>query len=766
MNFEDILAHFHNVSRNGGQCRANCPACGDTKQHLYIKQEDGKILFDCKKGCAFTDIIRAVGLTEPDCFPEKEVKGRWTLLREHIYTDEKGANIAKKQIYDKGDGKTAVWYRLERGQYIKGLNGTKLPLYHLHKLVSSASDTVVIVEGEKDVETAEKMGFTATTSPNGAGAKWRDEYCPFFTGKNVCIVMDNDEAGEGYGYGAAAKIRKYANAVKLIRSADIYPSLKPKGDISDIAAEIGIEETKRLLTEAVGRTNSYVPPAPQTAEKVNRELENAAPVNELIAERLAKLRPHERFSCNDKGNGQLFAEVFKDVCRYNVTAKEWYVYRDGYWQADTGGMIAMRYAKELHTALVHYGSNITDESRQKVYLENVAKLAQRRYRETMLKDAQDGYFVKSEDFDRNEWLFNCINGTYDLRQGFFRKHNPKDLISKISNVVYDENARSDTFGKFIGTVMCGSTAKIRYLQKAFGYSLTGDTSQECFFILYGATSRNGKGTLMETMSYMMGNERGYAMAAAPETFAGKQNKDSRQASGDIARLKGVRFLNSSEPSKKMVFDAALLKTLTGRDTITARHLHEREFQFVPSFKLFINTNYLPHVNDDTLFASDRVNVITFDRHFGDDERDPELKEKLKSQENISGLFNWCLEGLRLYKAEGLKRPEEIAAATAEYQNSSDRQAMFINECLISSEGSVCKSSDVFNIYRSWCQANGYYPENKSNFMAGFRNKNLLHDTGRINGNTYHNVILGYTIDPDYYADPNSESEQQWEDIPL
>ena len=86
----------------------------------------------------------------------------------------------------------------------------------------------------------------------------------------------------------------------------------------------------------------------------------------------------------------------------------------------------------------------------------------------------------------------------------------------------------------------------------------------------------------------------------------------------------------------MVFDAALLKTLTGRDTITARHLHEREFQFVPSFKLFINTNYLPHVNDDTLFASDRVNVITFDKHFGDDERDPELKEKLKAQENISG----------------------------------------------------------------------------------------------------------------------------------
>lgn len=764
MNFEDILSHFRSVSGNGGQYRADCPACGDTKQHLYIKQEGGKVLFDCKKGCTFSDIIHAAGLSESDCFPEKEQKSKWTLLREHIYTDEKGASIAKKQIYNTGNGKTAVWYRLERGQYVKGLNGIKLPLYHLHKLVASASGTVVIVEGEKDVETVERMGFTATTSPNGAGAKWREEYCPYFSGKNVCIIMDNDEAGEGYGHGAAAKVRKYAKAVKLIRSADIYPSVQPKGDISDIAAAVGMAEAKRLLTEAVGKTDEFVPALPQTVEKINQELENELPVNQMIADRLIKLRPHEKFSCNDKGNGLLFAEVFKDVCRYNVTAKEWYVYQNGYWQADTGGMIVMRYAKELHTALVHYGVNITDEIRQKIYLENVAKLAQRRFRETMLKDAQDGYFVKSEDFDRNDWLFNCLNGTYDLRSGYFRPHNPKDLISKMSNVVYDENAGSAEFEKFISTIMCGDTSKIRYLQKAFGYSLTGDTSQECFFILYGATSRNGKGTLMETLSYMMGNERGYAMAAVPETFAGKQNKDSRQASGDIARLKGVRFLNSSEPSKRMVFDAALLKTLTGRDTITARHLHEREFQFVPSFKLFINTNYLPHVNDDTLFASDRVNVITFDKHFGDDERDPELKEKLKTQDNISGLFNWCLEGLKLYKAEGLKRPEEVASATAEYQNSSDRLALFIGECLIAEPMTNCKVSDLFGIYREWCQANGYYAENKTNFMAGLRSKNMLHDSGTVNGVTYHNVIWGYKIDPDCYS--SSEPEQQWDEVPL
>lgn len=96
--------------------------------------------------------------------------------------------------------------------------------------------------------------------------------------------------------------------------------------------------------------------------------------------------------------------------------------------------------------------------------------------------------------------------------------------------------------------------------------------------------------------------------------------------------------------------------------------------------------------------SDRVNVVTFDRHFGDDERDLGLKDRLKSQENISGLFNWCLEGLRLYKSEGLKPPNAVIVATSEYKNSSDRLAMFIGECLIAKPMQNCKVSDAFCIY--------------------------------------------------------------------
>jgi putative DNA primase/helicase len=208
----------------------------------------------------------------------------------------------------------------------------------------------------------------------------------------------------------------------------------------------------------------------------------------------------------------------------------------------------------------------------------------------MVKDARDKYCISNEDLDKDSDLLNLQNGTLNLKTFEFREHRAEDLLSKIANVSYNPAARSELWQHFINEVMQGDEEKIKYLQKAIGYGITADTSLETCFILYGATTRNGKSTLVETIMHMLGGSSGYAMQMKPESLAQKQNNDSRQANGDIARLAGARFLNVSEPPKKMIFDAALLKTLLGRDSIVARHLHEREFEFDPMFKLFMNTN--------------------------------------------------------------------------------------------------------------------------------------------------------------------------------
>lgn len=138
---------------------------------------------------------------------------------------------------------------------------------------------------------------------------------------------------------------------------------------------------------------------------------------------------------------------------------------------------------------------------------------------------------------------------------------------------------------------------------------------------------------------MLSNNKGYAVTASPETIALKNNKDSKAPSEDIARLNNCRFVSMSKQPKNMLIDNALLKVLTGRGTITARHLQQRQFEFIPKFKLFINTNHLPLITDETLFVSNRIIVINFDRHFDAYQQDLNLKNVLRTQREISGIFN-------------------------------------------------------------------------------------------------------------------------------
>lgn len=471
-----------------------------------------------------------------------------------------------------------------------------------------------------------------------------------------------------------------------------------------------------------------------------------------LRERLVQMQPVTAYSWDDRGMGELFADVYRDYCRFNVTAKEWYVFDGKVWKADTGAMLVSQRAKELTNALLAYCATIEDERQKADYIKKISCYGQLRYRETMIKDARDKYFISQADLDADLDLFNCQNGTYNLRTGEFKLHNPQDLLSKVSNVIYDPEARSTRFEQFIADIMQGDTAKINYLQTILGYALTAETTLETCWILYGGTTRNGKSTLVETISYMMGNSGGYALAMLPQTLAQKQNKDTRQASGDIARLDGCRFLNASELPKRMLFDVALLKTLLGRDSITARHLFEREYEFIPHFKLFINTNFLPLIQDDTMFSSGRINVITFDRHFSPQEQDRGLKDELKTPENISGIFNWCLDGLRRYREQGAEPPEVVQAATAEYRENSDKIGNFITECLIKT-GRNTGAGAVYQRFSEWCDDNGYGTESKGNFYDELRNKGIFAASGTVCGRTVRNIVKGYELADSSYQPP-------------
>ena len=467
-------------------------------------------------------------------------------------------------------------------------------------------------------------------------------------------------------------------------------------------------------------------------------------INIRLVNKIKKFVPEKSCSHNDIGLSELFAKIYKNQIVYNASAKCWYYYNGKVWVEDTSNMITLQKMTEFSKALLAYTSQITDDGIRNSFSKCVDKLGNLGARETIVKDSRDKMFIKQTDFDKNKSLFNCQNGTLNLETFEFSQHNPNDLLSKISNVEYDPKATCPTFKKFMNEIMQNNTNKINYLKKALGYSLTCSTKEETCFILYGKTTRNGKGTLTDTISYMLGD---YAVTAMPETLSLKKWKDSTRASGDIARLNGCRFLNISEPSQQMIVDSALLKTLTGRDKITARHLHQNEFEFYPQFKLFINCNYLPIIEDNTVFTSNRVNVITFDRHFKSNEQDKELKDKLKNPNEISGIFNWCLEGLKKYRQEKLIPPLEIKQATFDYGKSNDKFNVFFNAELIESNNNVSLSS-IYDRYCKWCKENKILPLEKSKIKKRLEQMKILKNKATVKGKTTSNVIIGYELKED------------------
>ena len=459
---------------------------------------------------------------------------------------------------------------------------------------------------------------------------------------------------------------------------------------------------------------------------------------------LADLKPenNERYPWTDIGASRLFADYYKAYARYVPERKMWFCYENGIWTPDIGNLKVMEMCKSLANQLLTYALTIQDEHQRKAYIDYCRKWQLRRYRETVLKDAQSVYPISMAEFDQDPLVLNCTNGTLFLKSMDFRPHNNEDRLTKISSVKYDPEAKSERWDAFIREIMSGDEEKAKFLQKAFGYGISGDTRYECLFVLYGATTRNGKGTLCESILKVLGS---YGCTARPETISLKNNNNSSSPSEDIARLAGVRFVNISEPSRGLVLNAAQVKSMTGGDTINARFLHENSFDFSPKFKLYINTNYLPVITDMTLFSSGRVVIIPFERHFDDSEQDKSLKREFSKPKNQSAILNWLIEGYQLLKKEGLTLPDSVKAATEAYKHDSDKIALFFEDTLEESPNSEVRTSEVYARYQRWCSANGCYSENARNFKQALSAIARVERKRPRSGGGMTTLLIGYKL---------------------
>lgn len=761
MQFDEVLTHFQIQKRYGDRAQARCPCHDDKQASLTITKGRKSALIHCHAGCNFEDIIQKVGLKKQDLYFEERppgsswrayVEGREHKRIEAVYNYVSSSNGEYTFTKIRMQDKRMIYGVLCNGRFTYGLGGKHRKdlksvygdLKALNKAIAEGKP-VFIPEGEKDVDTLAKRGYTAITY--GGVNDWQSDFATLFKGAEVYILADNDEAGRKVANTILSDLKGIAKSARVIVPV---PDI-PKADISDyFAAGHSNEDFERLIHSAV---------ADITVGSHTTVKNSSVPKGTQLVRKLIELDAANKFATNDKGSAELFSTVFKNVSRYNPTQKDWMFYNGVKWIADTEGMKAKRNAKKLADAILSYAVNVSglDEKQRESYLKYASRLMNYRDRNTMVNDAKDLNFFENTELDKDDLILNLKNCVLDLSGDTPKilEHNADLLLSKCCNASYDPHATCKLWEKTINEIMEDNTEKIRYLQKILGLCLTGITAEEELYFFYGASTRNGKSTICETVLSILND---YGATISPETLAVKANKDSRTASPDIAKLAGIRLVIASEPPKKMIFDTSLVKTLTGRDRVTARFLHQNEFCFTPKFKLLINTNYLPTITDQTVFKSGRIRVVSFNKHFGEHEQNKKLKDELRKEAN--GILNWMISGLYLYRKEGLEPPAAVRDSTDEYEIDSDKIGRFISECLVKSDKNT-SAKDVYEKYSKWCSDSGLGVDGRNNFYIELKTRGLFGASGTVNGKTVRNIVRGYT-----FADEDFMTVDENEPIPF
>ena len=416
------------------------------------------------------------------------------------------------------------------------------------------------------------------------------------------------------------------------------------------------------------------------------------------------------YAHTDMGNAQLLVDMFSEQIRYCTSWGRWLSFDGRRWKAasDESVMIlAKKVALELRDRA---RSDDTDT------LEKWAKTTQSRARlEAMvsLAKSDERIIAEPEEFDIDNYLLNCSNGVLDLQTGELLPHSPKRMLMKVADVAFDPDADCPIWKKFLEKITGGNSETASYLQRAIGYSLSGLTSEQCLFYLYGRGT-NGKSTLVETISKMLGN---YSLKTKSDVIYEK--KSDGNASNDVARLFGARFVSCSEMTSHGL-NEGLIKDLTGGDRVTARFLFKEYFEFYPVLKLWMYGNDKPNIRGTDEGIWRRIKLIPFFVQILEEEKDPKLGERLEAER--SGILRWAYEGFKEWMRSGLGTAPQVEAATQSHREDMDLIQQFIDERCVCREDQSILSQTLYEVYCHWASEAKYRPLSPQQFAEAIEKK--------------------------------------------
>ncbi len=669
---------------SNGHWMARCPAHDDREPSLQISEgTEGRVLLKCFAGCSIEAITRVIGIALSDLFPARE---KATLVATYDYRDASNALVFQVLRYDP---KTFKQRRPDgHGGWIWNTKGIKRPLYHLSAVQSAIAEhqPVYLVEGEKDAERLTALGLTATTNAGGA-QKWNAAYTNALKGADVVVLPDNDDPGRKHAELIANSLTSIAASVKVVS----LPDLPPKGDVSDwLAAGHTRAELETLVTKAT----EWSP-------------EKTSPIRHWSTE----------WPLNDRGNAQRLVARHGHDLRYCYESGSWLVWDGGRWAADTSGEV-MRRAKETADSIYAEIPRGATKEEQEMIFRHARASGSKNALKNMVELAQSEWPIPIplEQLDQQPWLLNCLNGTIDLRTGRLSPPHREDWLTRQAPITYDPHALAPRWSAFLDQIMDHDAALVAFLQRAMGYSLTGDTTEQVFFVLHGRGA-NGKSVFLDTLLALL---QEYGRRVAFETFITQPYGGSTRM--NLAAIAGARLVTASESEENQKLAESLLKDITGGEKQEARLLYHDPFEFRPTAKIWLATNHKPQIRGSDHAIWRRVRLIPFAVTIPEEQQDRNLTQKLRDE--LPGILAWAVQGCLAWQREGLQTPPAVRVATDAYREESDVIGPFITErCLLRPTASAL-SSEIYQAYLGWCEENRERPLTQRTFGARLSERGL------------------------------------------
>lgn len=397
------------------------------------------------------------------------------------------------------------------------------------------------------------------------------------------------------------------------------------------------------------------------------------------------------------GNAERFADTHLENVRYVSAWKKWIFWNGKRWIVGADDQVR----RMAHTSVKSLYNQAAKENDADMAAK-LAKWAAQSCRSSsitaMLKETAALLSIDSTVLDSNPWLFNCNNITIDLESGGIRPYRREDYITKIAPIDFNPDAECPLFIEVVHRCLDGDLELIEFVQRFFGYCLSGSTREQIIVIFHGLGA-NGKTVILSTTMRVLGD---YAQTTRPETLMVKYGN---QIPSDLAKLKGARFVVASESEDGHRLAESAIKAMTGGEKIQARALYADWFEYQPEFKILLCTNHKPTIrgNDHAIWR--RIRLVPFTITIPEGEQDKDLPEKLKAE--LPGILRWIVEGAAKWLSLGLGCPEKVQTATRDYQSEQNVIKTFLEYCCTERQDAACGAKDLFTVFEKWRSDEGH-----------------------------------------------------------